>query len=157
MPFFHFIRFISRTSLALAGSGAAVLAALVAYTVFMRWVVGKPPHWAEELPQLMLVWTTLLAAIACTRNRSHLNAGLLALLLRSPLARRSLGRITDLVVLVMLLVLAKAGWDLAMLTMSQTTTALQMPAGLVYLAVPVGCLGMALMQLEHLIAPGGNP
>lgn len=157
MPLSSFTRAISRASLALASTGAAILAALVAYTVFMRWVVGRPPHWAEELPQLILVWTTLLAAIACTRHRSHLNAGLLPLLVRSAGVRRALGRITDLVLLVMLLVLANAGWDLAMLTMSQTTTALQMPAGIVYLAVPVSCLGMALMQLEHLLTRGDTP
>lgn len=147
-------RVIARLSLALASTGAAILAALVAYSVFMRWVMSQPPHWAEELPQLILVWTTLLAAIVCTRNRSHLNAGLLPLLVNSPNVRRLIGRVTDLLLMLMLLLLAKAGWDLVILTMPQTTTALQIPAGIVYLSVPVSCLGMALMQLEHLLAHG---
>lgn len=147
-------RAIARLSLALASTGAAILAALVAYSVFMRWVMNQPPHWAEELPQLILVWTTLLAAIVCTRNRSHLNAGLLPLLVNSPSVRRLIGRVTDLLLMLMLLLLAKAGWDLVILTMPQTTTALQIPAGIVYLSVPVSCLGMALMQLEHLLAHG---
>ncbi|SHF36256.1 TRAP-type C4-dicarboxylate transport system, small permease component [Modicisalibacter ilicicola DSM 19980] len=157
MALSSFTHTIARISLALAATGAASLAALVAYSVFMRWVMGKPPHWAEELPQLILVWTTLLAAIVCTRNRSHLNAGLLPLLVRSTRARRLIGRVTDLLLMLMLLLLAKAGWDLAMLTMSQTTTALQIPAGIVYLAVPISCLGMTLMQLEHLLARGDTP
>lgn len=146
-------RFVSRLSLALAGIGAAMLAALVAYSVFMRWVIGAPPHWAEELPQLVLVWTALLAGIACTHKRSHLNAGLLPLLVTAPSLRRVITRMTDLLLLVMLLILAKAGWDLAWLTMSQTTTALQLPAGLVYLSVPVCCGAMALMQCGHVLAP----
>ena len=73
-------RWSCRGCLALAASGVAALSALVIWTVFMCWVMGQPPHWAEELPQLVLVWTTLLAAVSCTRNRTHLSAGLLPLL-----------------------------------------------------------------------------
>ncbi|MGO2133344.1 MAG: TRAP transporter small permease [Halomonas sp.] len=146
-------RWSCRGCLALAASGVTVLSALVIWTVFMRWVMGQPPHWAEELPQLVLVWTTLLAAVSCTRNRSHLSAGLLPLLVRSPKIQRITGRITDATILIMLLLLAKAGMDLTSITMRQTTTALQIPAGIVYLSVPLCCTAMALVQLEHLLTP----
>ncbi|MBU3008345.1 TRAP transporter small permease [Cobetia amphilecti] len=137
----------------MAASGVAALSALVIWTVFMRWVMGQPPHWAEELPQLVLVWTTLLAAVSCTRNRTHLSAGLLPLLVRSVRIQRITGRITDAMILIMLLLLAKAGMDLSAITMRQTTTALQIPAGIVYLSVPLCCTAMALVQLEHLLTP----
>jgi hypothetical protein len=35
--------------------------------------------------------------------------------------------------------------------MGQTTTALQMPAGLLYLAVPVGCSALVLVHLGLLL------
>ena len=54
---------------------------------------------------------------------------------------------------IMLLLLAKAGMDLTVITMRQTTTALQIPAGIVYLSVPLCCTAMALVQLEHLLTP----
>ncbi|MEO1868429.1 MAG: TRAP transporter small permease [Cobetia sp.] len=146
-------RWSCRGCLALAASGVAALSALVIWTVFMRWVMGQPPHWAEELPQLVLVWTTLLAAGSCTRNRTHLSAGLLPLLVRSVRIQRITGRITDAMILIMLLLLAKAGMDLSAITMRQTTTALQIPAGIVYLSVPLCCTAMALVQLEHLLTP----
>ncbi len=146
-------RWSCRGCLALAASGVAALSALVIWTVFMRWVMGQPPHWAEELPQLVLVWTTLLAAVSCTRNRTHLSAGLLPLLVRSMRIQRITGRITDAMILIMLLLLAKAGMDLTAITMRQTTTALQIPAGIVYLSVPLCCTAMALVQLEHLLTP----
>lgn len=146
-------RWSCRGCLALAASGVAALSALVIWTVFMRWVMGQPPHWAEELPQLVLVWTTLLAAVSCTRNRTHLSAGLLPLLVRSVRIQRITGRITDAMILIMLLLLAKAGMDLTAITMRQTTTALQIPAGIVYLSVPLCCTAMALVQLEHLLTP----
>ncbi|NHH99990.1 TRAP transporter small permease [Oceanimonas sp. MB9] len=138
----------------LAAAGVATLATLVGYVVFMRWVLGQPPHWAEELPQLILLWSTLLGAVACSCHRSHLSAGLLPLLVRSARWLKVLTHIGDLLVLLMLLVITKAGWELAMLTMSQTTTALQIPAGISYLAVPVGCAAMALAQLIHLFNRG---
>ncbi|WP_324689551.1 TRAP transporter small permease [Cobetia sp. D5] len=146
-------RWSCRGCLALAASGVAALSALVIWTVFMRWIMGQPPHWAEELPQLVLVWTTLLAAVSCTRNRTHLSAGLLPLLVRSVRIQRITGRITDAMILIMLLLLAKAGMDLSAITMRQTTTALQIPAGIVYLSVPLCCTAMALVQLEHLLTP----
>ena len=143
-------RVVSHLCLVVAGAGAALMGLLVSYTVFMRWVIGAPPHWAEELPQLVLVWMTLLAAVACSYRRSHLSAGLMPLIITSVSLQRWINRVMDVVLLGMFLMLAKAGWDLAWLTMSQTTTALQLPAGVVYMAVPVGCTGMALMQLEQL-------
>lgn len=146
-------RGVRRGCLALASTGVAVLSALVIWTVFMRWVMGQPPHWAEELPQLLLVWSTLLAAVSCTRNRTHLSAGLLPLMMRSLRAQRITGRLTDVLILIMLLMLAKAGMELSVLTMRQTTTALQIPAGILYLAVPLCCAAMALIQLEHLLTP----
>lgn len=147
---------ISGVSHWLAAAGVASLAALVSYVVFMRWVLGQPPHWAEELPQLILLWSTLLGAVACSYHRSHLSAGLLPLLVHSARGRRIFTHIADLMVLLMLLVITKAGWELAMLTMSQTTTALQIPAGISYLAVPVGCAAMALVQFIHLFTRGDS-
>lgn len=152
-PLITLSRWSCRGCIALAAGGVAALSALVIWTVFMRWVMGQPPHWAEELPQLVLVWTTLLAAVSCTRNRTHLSAGLLPLLVHSPRVQRITGRITDAMILIMLLMLAKAGWDLTGITMRQTTTALQIPAGIVYLSVPLSCVAMALVQLEHLLLP----
>ena len=157
MTFSRLATRVSNLSLAVAAGGAAALAALVIYTVFMRWVVGQTPNWAEELPRLVLIWTALLGSITCTHRRSHLNAGLLPLIVRSADVRRTIGKVTDFVLLVMLLMLAKAGGDLTLVTMSMTTTALKMPVGFIYLSVPVGCVGMALMQLQHLLSSGDTP
>ena len=135
----------------LAGLGVLVLAVLVTVTVFLRFVVGSPPHWAEELPRLVLVWTTLVGAVVCSHRRTHLNAGIAPLLIRNPRHRRNVEAFNDLVLVVLFCLLGKAGWDLAQLTMGQTTTALQMPAGVLYLAVPAGCAALALVHLGLLL------
>ena len=124
---------VSHLSLAVAACGAAALAALVIYTVFMRWVVGQTPNWAEELPRLVLIWTALLGSVTCTYQRSHLNAGLLPLIVRSIGVSPNHRKGNRHCALIMLLVLAKAGWDLTILTMIMTTTALKMPVGIIYI------------------------
>jgi TRAP-type transport system small permease protein len=141
---------------AIAGFGVLVLAALVTATVFLRFVLGSPPHWAEELPRLVLVWATLLGAVVCSQRRTHLNAGVAPLLIRNARYRRHVERFNDLLLVALFCLLGKAGWDLAQLTMSQTTTALQLPAGVLYLAVPVGCAALALVHLGLLLQRQGE-
>ena len=139
---------------AVAGAGTLVLAVLVTATVFMRFVVGAPPHWAEELPRLVLVWSALIGAVVCSHRRTHLTAGITPLLVRSEKYRAYVERFNNLLLVTLFCVLGKAGWDLSQITMGQTTTALQMPAGILYLAVPVCCVAMALVHLGLLVQPG---
>ena len=150
----RFNRQLTTACEAVAGAGTCVLAVLVTVTVFMRFVIGSPPHWAEELPRLVLVWSALIGAVVCSHRGTHLTAGVLPLLVRDPMHRRQVGRFNDLVLLALFCVLGKAGWDLSLITMSQTTTALQMPAGILYLAVPVCCAALALVHLGLLLRPG---
>ncbi len=141
---------------ALAAIGCAVLAALVTTTVFMRFVLGAPPHWAEELPRLMLVWSAFVGSVVCSQRRTQLTAGILPLLISNPEYRNYVDRFNNLVLLVLFGLLAKAGWDLTELTMGQTTTALQIPSAVLYLSVPVGCTALALIHLGLLVEPKEN-
>ena len=141
---------------ALAGGATLVLAVLVTVTVFMRFVVGSPPHWAEELPRLVLVWSALIGSVVCSRRGTHLAAGVLPLLVRSPRRRLQVERFNNLLLLALFCVLGKAGWDLSRITMGQTTTALQIPAGILYLAVPVCCAALALVHLGLALRPGDH-
>lgn len=147
----HFNRKLADTCEAVAAVGAAVLAVLVATTVFMRFVIDAPPQWAEELPRLVLVWTAFVGAVVCSQQGTHLTAGILPLLVRHATHRRYVYRFNNLLLVVLFVLLAKAGWDLTQLTMGQTTTALQIPAGILYLSVPVGCIALALVHLGLLL------
>jgi TRAP-type C4-dicarboxylate transport system permease small subunit len=138
---------------AVAGAGVLVLALLVTITVFLRFVVGAPPHWAEELPRLVLVWATMLGAVACSHRGTHLNAGIAPLLLRDPRHRDTVERFNNLLLIALFCLLGNAGWDLARITMGQTTTALQLPAGILYLAVPVCCAALVLVHVGLLLQP----
>jgi TRAP-type C4-dicarboxylate transport system permease small subunit len=40
--------------------------------VFMRWIVGKPLVWSEELIRLLYVWVSFLGWVISTRSGSHI-------------------------------------------------------------------------------------
>ena len=130
--------------------GLAALCGLVLYAVVLRFVFSRAPYWSEELPRLVLAWTAFLGAAVCVFRDSHLKAGLLPLLVRGPLGRRLAALLGDLAALVFLAVIGRAGWQVAMMTMGQPTTALQVPAGLFYLALPAACLAMGAFLVARL-------
>jgi TRAP-type C4-dicarboxylate transport system permease small subunit len=140
--------------LGISAIGVALLAALVSWAVFMRWVFGDSPHWAEELPQFILIWTAMLGAVWCSRRDTHLKAGLLDLWLHNEKARWWIDRTIDALLVVAMLILAKAGWDLAMMTINHKSPALQWPVGLLYMSVPVSCIAIALVHIGKLVNKG---
>jgi TRAP-type C4-dicarboxylate transport system permease small subunit len=136
-----------------AAIGSAVLAILVSYVVFQRMALHDTPYWAEELPRLVLVWTAFVGGVACTHRQTHLSAGLLAALVHSPRARTAIRQVGGVVMIIGLLILGYAGWQLAQMTMGQLLPALGVPAGWVYMALPVASVAMALVQLDLVLHP----
>lgn len=118
----------------------------VTYTVAGRYIMGVTPHWAEELPRLLLVWCVFLAAAASVYRNTHLRADLLGILPLSPRTRRVIESIGEVLMLAFFLVMMVAGWGLAMKTMGMSTTALELPAGLGYLPLPIG-FGLSALLL----------
>ena len=124
----------------------ATFAALVVYVVISRYLFSSTPRWAEELPRLALVWLTFVGAISGFVRGSHFRAGLLDLVTMPPMLRRGLAVLAWLASFVFLAVFIWTGWKLTTITWSHQTTALSLPVGLFYLALPV-CCGLALLGL----------
>ena len=143
---------LSGSSKAIAAVAVAVLAGLITYVVFQRFVTHATPHWAEELPRLVLVWAAFVGGITCSHERTHLMAGLLPFLVRSPRVLACVERLNQVLIVAGLAVLGYAGWQLAQLTMDQTLPALDVSAGIVYLALPVACAAAVLVHLAQLFA-----
>lgn len=131
----------------------ALLAILISYVVFSRFVTHTTPHWAEELPRLVLVWSAFIGGVTCSFERSHLMAGLLPFVVRSPRVLNFFERLNQVFVIVGLIVLGYAGWELADLTMDQTLPALDVSAGAVYLALPFACAITVVVHLAQLFEP----
>jgi len=137
----------------LAAVGSGMLAILISYVVFKRFVWHETPHWAEELPRLILVWTAFVGGVVCSYRQSHLSAGLLSALVSNVAVRRVVRRVAGMVVAGGMIVLGFAGWNLAQMTMGQLLPALGVPAGWVYMALPVACAAMALVELNFVFHP----
>lgn len=119
-------------------------AAIVVYAVAARYLFGRTPSWAEELPRLLLVWLCFIGAVSCFARNSHFRAGFMQLLVKSPDLRRVLEVVSFLATVAMLVLLVWTGWQLTQLTWGNQTTALRLPVGLFYLAMPV-CCGLAAL------------
>ncbi|MEL0624039.1 TRAP transporter small permease [Marinomonas arenicola] len=146
------LRLLIKLNLYLSAVGVAIMATLIAWIVFMRFFAGVTPHWAEELPQFLLIWVAMTGAVWCSKNNSHLSAGILALWLKNQQITRLLHRLVDVLIIVAMIVLTKSGWDLTLLTINQHTPAMQWPVGLLYLSVPVSCTFIGLVHIATLYA-----
>jgi TRAP-type C4-dicarboxylate transport system permease small subunit len=129
----------------------ALSCTLVFANVVMRYGFGQSFAWAEEISRYLVVWLSFLASGLALRQGAHIAVETLPDALPDPAAR--LVRLLIVVlVAVFLILLAWWGWDYAMFTWSQRSPVLRLSAGMVYLAVPVGCVLM-LIHLA-LMAPG---
>lgn len=137
----------------IAGVAVAAQAVLISYVVFSRFVTHTTPHWADELPRLVLVWAAFIGGVVCSHERTHLMAGLLPFFVRNDRVINAVERLNQVLIIVGLVALGWAGWQLADLTMDQELPALSLPAGLVYLALPVACALTVVVHLSQLFGP----
>lgn len=133
---------------AVGGIGVAVLAATVTWVVFSRYALGITPRWSEELPRLILIWVTWLGVVSAFIRGSHFEAGILPFVMRSPAALRAARMTARLASAAFLVLLAVTGWQITLFTWDHASTALGLPGGLFYAALPVG----AVASLVGLIA-----
>lgn len=140
-----------RAVLALA---IANLACVVFLQVVARYVFQAPPFWTEQLARFSLIWLTFIVAVVVHAERSHIRVDALPMLLRGR-ARTLIEIAISLVVLVVLVVITKAGFDIAMIG-TQVAPALGISIRVFYMALPIGTAAMALVTLGdlagHLVA-----
>jgi TRAP-type C4-dicarboxylate transport system permease small subunit len=126
----------------------ALLTTAVFAQVVARYVFNQPPAWTEELARFCQVWIILLAASLCLRKGSHLAVDYLAPVL-GPKARRVVSLVTGSLITLYAGVVMVWGVRLIMIGSLQTSPAMQLNMGLVYLVFPIAG---GLMVLESLVA-----
>lgn len=160
-------RFKSLIDRALGGFVAlamAVAVAAVLWQVFTRYVLGDPSSFTDELVRYLMVWIGLLGAAYAAGQRLHLAIDLVPAKLEGR-ARHLLDlAVQTLVAVFALAVLVAGGLGLVRLTflLGQTSAALGVPLGAVYLALPLAGFfmvlysGLFVAERLHLLR-GGAP
>jgi TRAP-type C4-dicarboxylate transport system permease small subunit len=134
----------------------ALLTTAVFAQVVARYAFNQPPAWTEELARFCQVWIILLASSICLRKGSHLAVDYLAPVL-GPRARRVVSLFTGSLTTVYAGVVMVWGVRLMMIGSLQTSPAMQLNMGLVYLVFPVAGGLMVLESLVAVLSRDGEP
>jgi TRAP-type C4-dicarboxylate transport system permease small subunit len=124
------------------------MAGLVMANVVTRYLFQFSLPWAEELSRFTMIWVTYLAAGLAMREGHHVAFEYL----QSLLPERVVPWVRGFVAVGMLLFLAYltfVGWQFSQLTMRQMSAVLQIPRGIVGLAIPIGAavFGLHLLMI----------
>lgn len=131
--------------------GFAVLNVL--WQVFTRYVLDNPSAYTDELARYLLIWIGLLGASYALSKRMHLGVDLLPNYLTGRARLILNSGIDSLVLLFAIFVLLFGGLRLVSLTLmlEQTSAALRVPLGYVYLVIPISGVLMAFYSLLFLV------
>lgn len=117
--------------------------------VFMRYVVGKPWGWVEEVTIFIFVWLIMFGAAAVTMAEGHCSIDVLARKL-PPGPRWVLDIIVNLLVILTLCLTIWYGVELTLSAGNKLTPMLGIPYTYIDAAIPVGCSIMLLNYLQLL-------
>lgn len=102
--------------------------------------------WSEEVSIYSLVWCVFLGAALCCRKGTLVGLEAVKMLLPKP-ARKFVAVLACLCSVVFLLTIAYVGVNTSIKVWSQTTPILGVPVGLIYFAIPLGSVFMAVNTL----------
>lgn len=130
--------FIKKLDSFLGMTAMAFIILLACANVFMRYVVGRPWGWVEEITVFTFVWLTMLGASAVVHNEGHIAIDTLVQHC-SPRWQRIINTFADLVVLVTLALLIYYGIELTIRGQTKLTPILGLPYSYINVSFPVCC------------------
>ncbi len=134
--------------------GAALLMfallACVVIGVVMR-AVNNPVAWSDETAQYLLVWTGFIGWMIATRRRSHIRITV-ALDALPPAFKKLAETIIQLAIIGFAVALLRWGWPLIGRNWDIDWVSLPLPAGLLYLPIPLLAAVVAAQALVAILA-----
>lgn len=132
----------------MTAAALAVIAVVVPYEVFGRYVLGNMPVWSGEAATFALVWASMMGSAVGLRKGYQVSLNLL--IHRIPGILRPV--VTGCMYAGMLVFLGWMTWfgmDQTIVNSHQYSTAIGIPMSLPYLALPAGFLLMFLITVEQ--------
>jgi TRAP-type C4-dicarboxylate transport system permease small subunit len=138
-------------SVFLAGFSMVVVAVVIPYGVFCRYVLNSAASWPEPMAILLSIVITLFGAAACYRMRIHMRVGLFVELLPR-LGQRAINALAELLVGALGLFMAIYGLGLVQTTWNQTIAEFPvLSVGVTYMPIPLGGVIIVLFAIERLL------
>ena len=120
---------------------------LVFTQVFFRYVVGDSLTWAEEVARFLFIWLIYIGGIITVRKGMNITFDVFLESLPYKLWV-PVFTVVNLISLGFLSLVIILGFDLATVNMTQLSSAIMFPMGIVYLAIPIGAIGMFISQIQ---------
>lgn len=132
----------------------ALLVVDVSWQVLTRFILTTPSSFTEELARFLLIWIGLLGSAHAYRHKMHLGVDILVKSMKANKAAFT-NKVVQIITLVFACsVLVYGGMKLVLLAfhLEQKSAAMQVNMGVVYLALPLSGLLLALFAYEQLVA-----
>ena len=141
---------LHRACLVLCGLCLAVIAIIIPWGVFTRYVLNSAASWPEPLAVLLMIWLAFLSAVICYREYLHIGVGIIPNLLRGS-ARTAIGWAIEICMAATNLFMLWWGLELVRTTWHQVIG--EFPAatvGISYLPIPIAGFLTLLFVVERL-------
>ena len=122
----------------------------LAAQVFLRYVFGKSLSWSEELALLGFAWVVVISTAIGVRRMTHARMDLMINILPAVL-HKWLEKLIALMLLVLGVFIAYAGWGYFQETRGSTSAAVGFPIEFLYAAAPAFGVLIALFSFERLM------
>ncbi|MBI4969676.1 MAG: TRAP transporter small permease [Rhodospirillales bacterium] len=131
-------------------AGLAVMAVLVFGNVVLRYAFNSGITLSEELSRLIFVWLVFLGAILAALEHAHIGVDLVVR--RLPKAgKKACVALGGILMLIVCLMLAWGGWKQMRVNFDNLMPVAGLPYAVLYAAVFVGGLGLALAVVANLV------
>ena len=144
------LRVVSTAALYIAGAGLVAMTAIVAYQVYMRYVVNASPPWTEAGSIMIMSWFVFLGAAVGVRENFHMGFDVLIYVLPAR-AKPVLRHLSDLAVFAFAAGMVFFGGELAARGWNTRIPVVGLPQTFTYLPIVISGVLMCLFSLERIL------
>lgn len=150
LPISRVLERLSTLALYLAGFGLVAMTGIVAYQVFMRFVINNSPAWTEAGSIMIMSWFIFLGAAVGVRENFHMGFDVLLYVLPAR-AKPYLRAVSDVAIFAFAFGMVWYGGELAIRYWSTRIPVLGLPTSFTYLPIVVSGVLMCLFALERFV------
>jgi TRAP-type C4-dicarboxylate transport system permease small subunit len=136
----------------IAGICVSFLVLITVYGVVMRYVIGKPLQWTEEVSLALIVWVVFIGASSAMKRASHISIDFFVDMVPQNV-RKFFDGLVILINLAVVIYIIVLGYQLAMQAGGKLTAVLLMPYTYIDISAPIGGVMMLLTLVRKLFNP----